>query len=352
MRILIQVAVVLFLSSLFFEATAQMNERQIKRNNIRMMTFRGKKRGFPPENRYNQIDITLNALNYYGDLSPKPSKLSTDFGFTKPAVGLSFTQRLGPRFSLRSSFMYGSLQGSDAESANREDTENGLFRYQRNLSFRNRIKELSVVAVFDLYENQHTYISRVRWTPYGYIGASVFHHNPQAKVPERGLNGVPFENAGEWIDLRDLGTEGQYATLQEGDINYGIKPYNNFQIAIPFGVGVRFRLNEIMDLSAEFGIRYTFTDYLDDVSRNYVDLGVFGDNELARSMSYRGYELGSSNTLTYVGRDGQSYTVIKGYGQESRDNMRGNSSDNDIFTVTTIRFSYIIGKTFNRAKFR
>lgn len=342
----------LFLSSLCFEATAQMHPRDIKRNNIRMMTFRGKKRGFPRENRYNQIDVTLNALNYYGDLSPKSSKLSTDISFTKPAVGLSITQRLGPRFSLRSSFMYGALQGSDAESANRGDTENGVFRYQRNLSFRNRIKELSVVGVFDLYENQHTYISRVRWTPFVYIGASVFHHNPQAKVPATGLNGVPFENAGEWVDLVDLGTEGQHATLQEGDVNFGIKPYNNFQVSIPFGVGVRFRLNEVMDLSAEFGLRYTFTDYLDDVSANYVDLGVFGDNELARSLSYRGYELESTNTHAYVGRDGKSYTVIRGYGQESRDNMRGNSSDNDIFTVTTVRLSYVLGKTFNRAKFR
>lgn len=352
MKIFVQVAVALFLSSLFFEATAQMNRRDIKRNNIRMMTFRGKKRGFPEANRYNQIDITLNALNYYGDLSPKSSKLSTDFGFTKPAVGISFTQRLGPRFSLRSSFMYGSLQGSDAESANRNDTENGVFRYQRNLSFRNRIKELSVVAVFDLYDNHHTYISRVRWTPYAYVGGSVFHHNPQAKVPETSLSGVPFENAGEWVDLVDLGTEGQHATLQEGDVNFGIKPYNNFQVSIPFGVGVRFRLNEIMDLSAEFGIRYTFTDYLDDVSGNYVDLGVFGEDELARSLSYRGYEIESSNTIAYVGRDGRSYTVIRGYGQESPQNMRGNSSDNDIFTVTTVRLSYIIGKTFNRAKFR
>src|SRR5690606_40525222 len=69
------------------------------------------------------------------------------------------------------------------------------------ISFRNRIKELSVVGVFDLYENQHTYISRVRWTPFVYIGASVFHHNPQAKVPATGLNGVPFENAGEWVEI-------------------------------------------------------------------------------------------------------------------------------------------------------
>lgn len=352
MRKLVYLTAVLFLSGLVHEAEAQMSRRSIRKNNIRMMTYRGKKQGFPKENRYNQIGITLNALNYYGDLSPKSGKLSTDLGLTKSAIGISFDQRMGPRFALRTAFLYGSLHGSDAESANRNDTKSGVFRYQRNLSFRNRIKELSVVGVLDLFENQHTYISRVRWTPYGYAGVAVFHHNPQAKVPETSINGTPFENAGEWVDLIDLGTEGQHATLQEGDVNFGIKPYNNFQVAIPFGVGVRFRLNEIIDLSAEFGVRYLFTDYIDDVSQNYVDLGVFGNDEVARSLSYRGYELNPSNTNTYVGRDGNSYTVISGYGQEFPENVRGNVKDKDIYTTTTVRVSYIVGKTFNRAKFR
>jgi hypothetical protein len=352
MRILAYLTAVLLLISLALEAEAQMGRRDIKRNNLRMMTYRGKKQGFPKENRYNELGITFNAINYYGDLSPKTSRLSTDLGFTKPGIGISFAQRLGPRFAVRTAFMYGSLEGADAESANSSDTQNGVFRYQRNLSFRNRIKELSVVAVVDLFENQSTYISRVRWTPYAYAGVAVFHHNPQAQVPAASANGTPFENAGEWVDLVDLGTEGQHAVLQESDANHGIKPYNNFQIAIPFGLGVRFRLNEIMDLSAEFGVRYLFTDYIDDVSKNYVDLGVFGSDELARSLSYRGYELNPSNTISYLGRDGNSYTVIRGYGQESRDNVRGNKDDKDIYTVTTIRLSYIVGKTFNRAKFR
>lgn len=352
MRKLLYLAAVLLLTGWSYVAEAQMSPRQIKKNNIRMMTYKGKKTGFPKENRYTQLGITVNALNYYGDLSPKSSKLSTDLALTKPAVGVSFDHRMGPRFSLRAAFMYGSIEGSDSESANRNDTENGVFRYQRNLSFRNRIKELSVVGVVDLYDNQHTYISRVRWTPYAYAGAAVLHHNPQAQVPETGLNGVPFENAGEWVDLIDLGTEGQHATLQEGDVNFGIKPYNNFQVAIPLGIGVRFRVNEILDLSAEFGIRYLFTDYIDDVSKNYVDLGVFGGDELARSLSYRGYELNPSNTHSYVGRDGNVYNTIRGYGEESRDNMRGNENDNDLYTVTTVRISYILGKTFNRAKFR
>jgi hypothetical protein len=220
------------------------------------------------------------------------------------------------------------------------------------LSFRNRIKELSAIAQIDLFKNKATYISRVSWTPYAYAGLAVFHHNPQAQVPKFQLDGVTeFSNAGEWVDLQPLGTEGQHAKLEKGDVNYGVKPYKRIQMAIPIGLGARFRINQVMDVAVEFGFRYTFTDYLDDVSGNYVDLGVFEDDELAKAMSYRSNEVVSPNQ-SYVGRDGQTYDVLSGYGRESADNMRGNSSDKDLYMVTSIRLSYIIGKTFHRAKFR
>ncbi|MDZ7647009.1 MAG: DUF6089 family protein [Cytophagales bacterium] len=112
------------------------------------------------------MGFNVSALNYYGDIAPKPSALSSDISFTRPAFGLSLTHRFGPRYSLQAQFMYGTLKGSDTESADFTDQDNGKFRYQRNASFRNRIKELSVTAYFDLFENDATYISRPKWTPY------------------------------------------------------------------------------------------------------------------------------------------------------------------------------------------
>jgi hypothetical protein len=325
------------------EAAAQFNRKSIKKNNKRIASFRGKKAGFGKNKIYNALGFSVSALNYYGDIAPQPTRVSTDISFTRPALGLSFTHRFGPRYSLQAQFMYGTLKGSDTESADLTDQDNGKFRYYRNLSFRNRIKELSVVAYFDLFENDATYISRVKWTPYVYLGVAGFLHNPQAQT-----------STGEWVDLRPLGTEGQYSTLDPTDANFGIKPYSKLQVAIPFGIGARFRLNEVMDLWADLGFRYTFTDYLDDVSRNYVDLGVF-DNNLSRSMSYRGGELPASDRpaeVPYTGRDGSTYNTIPGYGREHPDNIRGNKNDKDIYMVTTIRLTYILGATFHKAKFR
>ena len=342
-----------FLLSGTNDVLGQMDRKTIRRNNKKIMTYRGKKSNFSKEKRYNTLGISLNALNYYGDLAPNPGRLSTDISFTRPAIGLTYSQRMGPRYSLSAGFLYGTLRGSDFSSADENDATNGIYRYYRNLSFRNRIKELSVQAIFDLFENQSTYLIRAQWTPYAFAGVAVFHHNPQAIAPAVGLDNQPLAEAGNWVNLRKLGTEGQHASLQTTDANYGIKPYNLIQVAIPFGVGVRFKVNQVIDVSAELAFRYLFTDYVDDVSRNYVDLGVL-DSELARALSYRSNELTKPDIARFpvTARNGVTYDLINGYGSEQPTNIRGKENNNDIYTVTTLRLSYILGKTMHRAKFR
>jgi hypothetical protein len=353
MRKLFYIIIAIGLLSTGNEAYGQMNRRNIKKNNKRISSYRGRKSVFGKEKRYNAVGLSLNALNYYGDLAPRPNRFSTDISFTRPAIGISLTHRFGPRYSITGSFMYGTLKGSDNQSADAGDLDNASFRYARNLSFRNRIKELSVVAVFDLFENQSTYISRVKWTPYAFLGIAGFLHNPQAKAPATDLNGNPLPQAGEWVDLQPLGTEGQFANLDPDDVNYGIKKYRKFQPAIPFGIGARLRINEVLDVAFEVGFRYTFTDYLDDVSRNYVDLDKFGTNELARSMSYRTNEVkGPPPAVGQGGADSGGYATWGGYGHEHKDSWRGNKDDRDIYMVTTLKVTYILGKTFHRAKFR
>ncbi|MCZ6901097.1 MAG: hypothetical protein O7F74_12745, partial [Bacteroidetes bacterium] len=153
----------------------------------------------------------------------------------------------------------------------------------------------------------------------------------------------------------------------------GVKAYKKFQIAIPVGIGARFRLPSNFDLAFEIGYRHLFTDYLDDVSRGYVDLGIL-DSELAKAMSYRSMErtavvAGQDRDFTLINNtvstipydsegDGQSYTVFNGFGQR-RDgegvdpgNIRGNKMNNDIYFVTSIQLTYILGGKFGRAKFR
>ena len=360
MRILL--CLILCLLVVVSETHAQFNRKNIKRNNKKISRYRGHKQHFGKEKIYNSLGFSVNATNYYGDLAPKPSVVSTDISFTRPGFGISFGHRFGPRYTVMAQFMFATLRGSDKTSADPENAEyNG--RYLRNLEFRNNIKELTVVAVFDLFENMATYISRVRWTPYAYAGLAGFISTPQGRAPETDLKGDPLSEAGQWVKLRPLGTEGQYSNLDPDDANYGIKPYSTFQFAIPFGIGARFRINEVLDFWADIGYRYTFTDYLDDVSQNYVDLDKL-DSELARAMSYRTNELPegtgpgtrpdmATNPNRYSNSGSYPVMVLNGYGSEGTgSNIRGSSGDKDIYLVTSLRITYILGATFHKAKFR
>jgi hypothetical protein len=329
---------------------AQFNTKGIKNENRRIAGYRGTKSKFGKEKVYNSVGFSVNLLNYYGDLAPSPSSFSTDLAFTKPGFGLSYTHRFGPRYSLMGQYLYGSVKGADNESADPSDLSNGIYRYQRNLSFQNQIHEISVVGIFDLFENQQTYMSRVKWTPYAYIGVAVYFHNPKAIAPATDLQGNPLAEAGSLVELQPLGTEGQHSTLTSTAVNYGIQPYSLVQFAIPFGLGARFRLTDVLDLSADVGLRYTFTDYLDDVSANYVDLTLL-NSPLAQAMSYRTNELpGYPKNPQPSGISGVN--VEAGYGSEHPDNKRGGKKDNDIYMVTSIRLTYIIKAHFHQAKFR
>ena len=87
---------------------------------------------------------------------------------------------------------------------------------------------------------------------YGFVGIGVFHFNPKGEFNDK------------WYNLQPLGTEGQ-----------GISParekYKRTQICIPFGIGGRYFFNRRWGVGFEFGLRKTFTDYIDDVSKTYYD---------------------------------------------------------------------------------
>ena len=133
--------------------------------------------------------------------------------------------------------------------------------------------------------------------------------------------GSSLSEAGTWVNLKPLGTEGQMSD------KYNFDTYNNFQLAVPGGIGVNYRMGRNIDLSFQIGLRYLFFDYIDDISGDYVDLGAL-ESDLAREMSDRSQELTSAITneqrnmgritqvtsnQSYVGADGRTYDVFDGF---------------------------------------
>ncbi|MDN5215752.1 DUF6089 family protein [Fulvivirgaceae bacterium BMA12] len=346
-----------FISEYELMAQSRSRSRQIRAQSKRISTYRGGVAGGFGKKAYTTIGFSVNALNYFGDLAPKAGATSTDISFTRPGFGLHLHRKIGSRYWVRGSLLYGRLKGSDFSSANPDD-ESARFRYVRNLQFRNDIFEFSAQGVIDITPHHGTFLGRPTFTPYVFGGIAVFYHNPKGLVPETDVNtGQALEDAGKWIALEPLGTEGQYS---DGS---GVSPYKKVQLAVPVGIGVRYKVNESLDVEVEVGYRHLFFDHLDDVGGSYVDLNTL-NSDLARVMSDRSRELtavesGETRDLTnplvaeIVNRR-DANNLIRGYGSNANNtNIRGNSNDNDIYVITSIRVNYILGSSiFGKAKYR
>ena len=73
-----------------------------------------------------------------------------------------------------------------------------------------------------------------------------------------------------------------------------------WRFVFPLELGIKYSLNERINIGFEILHRFTTTDYLDDVSKTYVDPAAFppnpdGSPSNALLLSDRSYELGESN---------------------------------------------------------
>ena len=204
------------------------------------------------------------AMNYIGDLNNQSAMSIPD-----PAFGVGLHTRFNNRLSMRYEAAYGGVHSSDCI-------------VRRNLSFRSKIIEASVLGEFNFW-NFGVGATDKNWVFYIYGGLGVFYYDPMASYTDA-------DGALQWARLQPLHTEGQ------GSLEYpGRKPYKLVQAMLPFGVGVHWRLNKTFMLSVEYGFRKTWTDYLDDVSTTYVGADVLGqtasDPELAVRLADRSSEV-------------------------------------------------------------
>ncbi len=236
----------------------------------------------------------IGTSHYFGDLN-------TNFDLSKPGLAGGFVLRydFNKRLALKLGGSFGSVSGDDALSDN-------LYQRARNLSFRSPLAEGLMQLEFNFFPYVHGDPDYF-FTPYVLGGFNVFYFNPQAEIDN------------EWIELRPLGTEGQF----KGEEYYTV------QGGLAFGIGFKIDLNYYWSLNFEIGARKLFTDYLDDVSTVYPDLQDLEQlhGELAAQLSDRSIEIEGVDTSNF-GRAGY---------------QRGDSSANDTYVLSGISIVYYFG---------
>ncbi len=210
-----------------------------------------------------EVGLILGASYYLGDLN------TTHLNQSSATAGLVIRKNIDKRFVYKAEVMYLNIKSDERQSS---DT----IALNRGLHFRSPIYELSGQIEFNFlpYQSGNPLYT---WTPFVYTGISIFSFNPQAE----NING-------EWVDLQELGTEGQ-GTTTEFNGNTRSK-YSLIQFAIPIGGGLKIAVNENFNIVLEYGARKTFTDYLDDVSTTYAGPNINGSwpvemSDLAQQMS-------------------------------------------------------------------
>jgi len=184
----------------------------------------------------------IGGVSYYlGDLN------TTHFNSSKAMAGIVVRKNIDRRFSYKAELMYLNLSADD------NDDPTDTIAVDRKLHFRSPVFELSGQIEFNFlpYETGNALYT---WTPFVYTGLSFFHFNPQAE-----------NKNGQWVNLQELGTEGQGSTSFPDRSKYALA-----QFAIPIGGGLKIAINPSFNIILEYGVRKTFTDYLDDVSTTFV----------------------------------------------------------------------------------
>lgn len=194
-------------------------------------------------------------------------------------------------------------------------------RNARNLSFRNDIIELSARVEYPFYTSYDVgstgrYI--LDFKTFIFAGVGGFYNNPQAK-----------NDAGQWVDLQPLMTEGP------------ANKYGKFQVSFPFGTGFYYTYKKAHRIGWEIGWRMTLTDYIDDISTVY--------SRDTANMSEESEQLANRNK-------GANPEIDPNFGPASpsqvNDNPRGDPKKNDSYVFTNVTYSYVLKGKYKNRKFR
>lgn len=275
-----------------------------------------------------------------------------DYQVTRPTWILGYRYRFHEYFTFKVNYTYAIVSGADKNS--------GYFsRNARNLSFFSNIHEISgQVEYFFIKEKgaaKSSFGSLKGFSPfaaYVFVGGGAFYYNPKAK-----------NEAGKWIALQPLGTEGQFANADRTPYTYeskyvnsetGLfdvyetpKPYLRIAGVISLGLGMKYDLNKQWALGFEISNKYTSTDYIDDVHDKYFNYSDFG---LTPPSEYTTY---FSDRHLKIDYDSETVLEEAGVPYLSGKTMRGNPNYNDAYITAVVTVYYKIGKGSNsKPKYR
>ncbi len=294
------------------------------------------------------VGIKIGASNYLGEIGGN-ELAGRDFiwdmrlDHTRMNYAVFARRKMSKRWALSFNADYVSVWGFDANSLNPA-------RRARNLNFRNRIYELGGRGEFTIFYDNDVG-GKGYYDPdfrvFVFAGLAGFYHNPQGQIfsaiDENGTILEPdYKN--QWYDLRELRTENQS------------EEYEKIALAVPLGIGMYFTFDKKWRIGWEINWRATFTDYLDDISGNYGDIGVIGDErgEIAAALAQQS----NQQIIDAINADPETFGAggtleTHRWKDDDLDVIKGNPERNDNYITMALTGSYTFRGTssFYKAKY-
>ena len=246
--------------------------------------------------RYYSAYAGVGFASYRGELKHNGSFQNEVSNYT---VGTEV--RLLSKLSARVELSRYSIRGHDKHAPD------SSFAKQRNLSFESTNYEATVQGVFYLRKYRGVYHKRWGLDPYLAIGIGTTFISPQAKLGET------------YFNLYELKTED--------------KEYSRLTLIIPAAAGLKWKLNSNVNFITEIAYRYTFSDYLDDVSGNFPESYPDATTEI---LSNRKDEIGVINEEAYA--------------QLTAGNARGESNNKDAYLFLNLKLEIFLSKDMFKPK--
>ncbi|MCB0571917.1 MAG: hypothetical protein KDC66_19250 [Phaeodactylibacter sp.] len=180
--------------------------------------------------RSSEAGIFIGASNYMGDLSPSPLAANE----THLAFGGHYRYMAGPKLGLKGSVSFGKISGSDSNIP-LEDPTQGARRWDMEAG----LMEVALQAEWH-------FLGTPRYNNAGL-------YTRQAS---------PFLSAGLGLAF----AEAKITTADGDKVRFPEPDDKSAFIVLPLSAGVRFDITESILLAGEFGVRATFSDYLDGLS--------------------------------------------------------------------------------------
>ncbi len=242
------------------------------------------------------------GLSYYhGDINERVWDTPQHFneplnGLNFLTYGLSFERHFTRTFALRLTGLKSQVKGSDRRYESNGD-------YDRALNVQTDIVDGSLVGVF-YFDNGKLFSERAIVSPYALIGLGVMHFTPRGDLLNEDGDRYYY-----WQDntIRNLAPNDPLASTARvverdyvyetnlANLNTEGRDYSQFTWAVVLGLGFKVRLTDRIYIHGEMLLRYTGTDYLDDVSGEYPDTYNSSFQQYASNPSNRaGSERGNS----------------------------------------------------------